>query len=66
MIAATIGQKVKITETHRGLTWTKFGEVVELNGERVRVRWSHWLYPDGFERPDGKRTWFAIKRLQNA
>lgn len=63
----TVGTAVNYRETFHGHTWVKVGTVVELgdgrNAGRVRVLWSHWLYPNGHERKDGKRTWMKAAKV---
>jgi hypothetical protein len=61
----TVGTKVEYPETYKGAKWVKIGEVVEVGElDRVRVRWSHWLYEGGHIKQDGKRTWVRSDRLK--
>jgi hypothetical protein len=64
MTATTIeiGTKVEYHETYRGYKTYRIGVVVELSGERARVKWSELVYPTG-RRPETKRTWIRLSAL---
>lgn len=64
----TIGTKVTRIGSSKDYTTGRRGEIVELNGDRVRVRWTHErngspVYYAGNKPGNGVRTWVNKKFL---
>jgi hypothetical protein len=41
----------------------RVGVVVEINGERARVKWEYGQFKDNPKVIDGKRTWIKMEKL---
>ena len=79
MTQIEVGSRVAVIETIKPVTYPaqhgqpkytstggrfiRVGTVVEVNGDRVRVKWEYKQFNDQPKNTDTKRTWMQAKKL---